>query len=84
MTTAPNEEPGAVGPTDPEDQIAIGEAPPSTGYYGQIGGSFAAGDQMGDFSVETRSTVNRQRSRRLENWVFGLIVALAAVLRFTG
>ncbi|NDB19855.1 MAG: phospholipid carrier-dependent glycosyltransferase, partial [Proteobacteria bacterium] len=84
MTTAPNEEPGAVGPTDPEDQTAIGEAHSSTGDYGQMSGSLAATDQMGDVSVATRSTVNRQRSRLLENWVFGLIIALAAVLRFTG
>ena len=84
MTTAPNEEPGSVGPADPEDQIAIGEEPSSTGDYGQMAGSFAAGDQMGNDSVATRSTVSRQHSRRLENWVFGLIIALAAVLRFTG
>ncbi|NDF54672.1 MAG: phospholipid carrier-dependent glycosyltransferase, partial [Proteobacteria bacterium] len=84
MTTAPNEEPGAVGPTDPEDQTAIGEAHSSTGDYGQMSGSLAPTDQMGDVSVATRSTVNRQRSRLLENWVFGLIIALAAVLRFTG
>ena len=84
MTTVPRGVSDSVGPLDPELQNVTEEKPSPTGDYWQTADSSAVRDQISVLPVAKLSTFNGKRSRRLENWVFGLIIALAAVLRFTG
>ena len=84
MASAPTDEPGPVRPPNPGAETAAREADPSTGDYGSVADAFAVPEETHSFPVAIRSTFNSQRSRHLENWVFALIIALAAVLRFTG
>ncbi len=84
MTSGPNDDPGPIRPVHPEEESAVHEEASELDGYTPMADAFAVPSGMNGHPLGTRRPFNVQRSRRLENWVFALIIALAAALRFTG
>lgn len=84
MTSGPPDDPGPIRRLNLEEESAVHDETAKRDGYAPLADAFAVQYEVYGGPIETCGTFHVQRSRRLGNWVFALIIAVAAVLRFTG